>query len=168
MRKYRYNKKAGALQDALMNDEPPIHQQQDLSAPPPAAMRQANNRFDVLSIEEPSVQGAMAPQPLLQNRGGAGVAASRLAGGLDARTNPGWYSMSFYTVREGEQVLVTRRSGHCDVVVGPARVFRWWPPGAPGRACTSMGRSARPCVGGGRRGGPDRGERGGRGVRGER
>ncbi|MCB9673466.1 MAG: hypothetical protein H6737_00025 [Alphaproteobacteria bacterium] len=134
MRNYRYSKKAGAVQDNLFQaEEAPIQQQANLSMPVPgtALMRQAQN---VLLEEQarasapaPMQSSAMVPttraETLVVPRGGFGVGA--LHGGLDARLEPGWQSMFFYTVREGQRVLVTDRNGRSTIVEGPKRVFSW-------------------------------------------
>ena len=141
-RRYRYSKKAGALQDGLVQrgTEPPIVQS---VATPRAMMRQALNVMsdDDFEQEEMAYEDAPIPASTIQV-GGRPVldqtranfaavrprpapAAVRPAGGLDPHLPFGRSTMFFYTVEEGQRVQVIDRRGKIEVVVGPRRLLRW-------------------------------------------
>jgi hypothetical protein len=59
-------------------------------------------------------------------KGKKGIEGEEAAAPGQDRTRPiGGASMFFYTVEEGQQVVVARRDGTLEVVVGPQRVWRW-------------------------------------------
>jgi len=146
MDKYRFKKKAGALQEAY--DEPPAPRSSVASS----SMLSANE-VDALFAPE-------APAPMMQQQAAAAPTAFRSAEstgqfehddvrremiraqsraprrappppsapdhGLDPHwENYGGPSMLFYTVEEGKRVLAVRGDGSMKVIEGPARVLRW-------------------------------------------
>jgi hypothetical protein len=59
------------------------------------------------------------------NKGWRGVAEERGLPGPDPTRPIGGAGMFFYTVEEGQQVLMGRPDGTLEVLVGPQRVWRW-------------------------------------------
>lgn len=59
----------------------------------------------------------------LRAMAGRGAMAPR---GYDEKTNVGGNSMFFYTVEEGQRVLLRRLDGTMEVLTGPRRVWRGW------------------------------------------
>lgn len=169
--RYRYNKKAGALQDAFEQPSAP-------AAPTPASeslyglSEQAAYDYDDASISAPfplSNRSSLAPPPPVQQfqsvfrdsvdtstemvlptqmlgniaHGAAqaappahrirrGAIAPRPAGGggegdngLDrTQTHQGIKDMFYYTVEDGQRILLVEKDGSMNVVQGPARVWR--------------------------------------------
>lgn len=126
-KRYQYSKRAGALQE---NMAPPQQQQLtqslSLSLPPPARSRASSASFRQAEEEEGGEREALTDLaehlPVARK--------SRVLGGhggnaRDPHHNQGGHSMLFYTVEDGQQVLVVAQSGQMTVVAGPARVFRW-------------------------------------------
>lgn len=124
-KRYRYSKKAGALQDAMRpaGAEPPIMQTANLSAPaPPPPMAEASeampmmarsrSAFTVGTQTRANVMAAPAPPP------------APPSAALDPHVHHGRSTMFFYTVEEGQRVLVSERSGRVRVVTGPRRIWR--------------------------------------------
>ncbi|MBX2796056.1 MAG: hypothetical protein KTR31_00265 [Myxococcales bacterium] len=150
---YKYSKKAGAVQDAMVpRNEPPIHQAAVLSAPAPqqAMMRQSVAAMSSVVTEDEAVFHADGPPPPpaapkrrgvapVLNRTRANMAPPVLAGGglvqqhappqpesgIDPHVRNGWSTMFFHTVEEGQQVLVSDRRGRVKIVAGPRRIWRW-------------------------------------------
>lgn len=141
MRKYQYNKKAGAVQEVLLGSsaEPPIAQAASLTqVMPKGLMRQAqqasvgwdhDDEVELIADDfDDRASVALRAEPMIRSsrarlEGGGGPPAPHRGGA--AYRNPGWTSMFFYTVREGERVLVVHRDGHGEIVVGPRRFWRW-------------------------------------------
>ena len=153
--RYRYNKKSGALQDAMVpaSREPPIQQNAELSAPAPelARNRQMVNALGSVSAVEdapddlydavaPAMPAASRSTSIFGGMGGGGRATAPppppqsavLANARDPQVNPGFSTMFFHTVEDGQRVLVVDRNGRVQVVEGPARVWR------PGRHIRPM------------------------------
>ncbi|MFT5684890.1 MAG: hypothetical protein ACI8RZ_005835 [Myxococcota bacterium] len=104
--RYRYNKKSGALQEAMVSnrlnvDEDMIQQQ-----------RQTNS----LSLGDQTLAAARMPVPATP----AGVVGT----GLDPSRSAGRYSLLFYTVEEGQRIIAVEQSGKMTIIEGPARVWR--------------------------------------------
>lgn len=147
MEKYRFKKKAGALQEAY--DEAPTAQrranvasevqslsnavpQQQAAFPDGQAMTSTASGFRTAEstgefafddlrremVRAQSPAGHPAPAPKPTPR--------QPASGLDPHwENHGGHSMFFYTVEEGKRVLAVSKSGKMQVIEGPARVVRW-------------------------------------------
>ncbi len=152
MEKYRFKKKAGALQEAYdepiqaksnrapassanlsqqevsnlfdaMASEAPAPQQQQAFAPPPEAFRTAESTGE-FAVGELRRQSVRAQS--MPRGGAAPTPPPAVDDGLDPHwQNHGGRSMLFYTVEEGKRVLAVSRSGKMNVVEGPARVFKW-------------------------------------------
>ncbi|MEZ4322046.1 MAG: hypothetical protein R3F61_31530 [Myxococcota bacterium] len=135
MRKYKYNKKAGAVQEAMQQSaDAPIEQMANLSMPVPAQamMRQAQNAFEEAAateaFDDDAYGGGLVDSSLAPMRGTLVLPPKGMRGvfgGRDTQLQHGWESMFFFTVREGQRVLVTDRSGRTTVVEGPRRLWRW-------------------------------------------
>ena len=181
--RFKYNKKAGALQDAMVahGSEPPIVQQAELSPSGSSSqgMRQAINAlandkvparpsrrsrrrvvaqtrsnvmlpaeapeeaaeaedfaeeqaFDIDDLLDHVVESNVdlpAPQTTrgpVRSPEDARRAPPRVAdSALDPHVHPGWSTMFFHTVEEGQRVIVTDRSGRLEIVDGPKRIFSW-------------------------------------------
>lgn len=140
--KYRYKKKAGALQEAYdapaesaVLDEHEIDAllnipQQAMAPPPPAAFRtaEATGEFAVNDLMRASVR-AQSPSRDIQTMGVRDQLdrkpTMQQGSGLDPHwENHGGPSMFFYTVEDGKRVLMVSRSGQMEVVTGPSRVWR--------------------------------------------
>jgi hypothetical protein len=147
MQKYRFKKKAGALQEAY--DELPQEdfdelaefvQQQSFSsesavegmlnsitAPQASAhafrTAESTGEFAVADLRRDTVRA--------QSMGGRAPVEQAAAPpqpntGLEPHwQNHGGNSMFFYTIEEGKRVLVVSKSVRMQIVKGPARVFRW-------------------------------------------
>jgi len=138
--RYRHNKKAGAIQDAMQvsSSEPPIVQQANLAAPAAPAMRQAINALaedDGLreGSEEVAPKGRRRRRaaPEVERFADAQIPLARGAGPMGrAHRDPQQHfpertSMWFYTVEDGQRVLVTDRRGNVEIVEGPKRILTW-------------------------------------------
>lgn len=107
---YRYNKKAGALQEAM------ISERSASLAPPPSsyvAAHQSQTGMQSISMDE-----AMA---LMRARGGG--APVEQSHGRDA-TRAGRYTAFFYIVEEGQKALQISDDGTVAVIEGPQKVWR--------------------------------------------
>jgi len=108
MRAYKYNKQAGALQEAM------APQASSASMAPPAdSYVAAHATYDNLPALLPA--GGKPPSD-----------------GRDPHRHRPRFSMFFYAVEEGQRILVTSRSGAMEVVEGPRRLWR------PGRRFSVM------------------------------
>jgi hypothetical protein len=107
-KRYVYNKMAGALQEA---------------AAPPAATRARANLTNVGFVQSVSPSDGAAPElPMVQRMASRARPEPAVDDGRDptrATRRPG---MFFYTIEEGEHVLMVRRDGTMEVLVGPRRV----------------------------------------------
>lgn len=129
--KYRYNKKAGALQEAFQQSE-------EAHAPPAqvigtGSMRSRRASQALVSLHDSSLHDAPTPDVLVNMVPGAtpqrgrGVPqnSQQADSGLDhTQTHRGRVSMFYYTVEEGQRVQVVSKSGKMEVVEGPARIWR--------------------------------------------
>ena len=138
--KYKYSKKAGALQEGI--------QAQSAPAPPmQRALSSANNlpsgvsaggawkHEDVITAERPAITPqmlqdrsiAMHDEPVAEQaqRLRRNLAPRRAAGDGQDRTRYGSASMFFYTIEDGQRALVVERNGSMFVVEGPKRIWRW-------------------------------------------
>lgn len=144
MEKYRYSKRAGALQEAY--DEP-----NEQAIPPPQYAQSStssimtqrrSNMVDLAvissehiippemmvgNIAQGTAQAAPAHQRLRRDRITRSPAApGGVDHGLDATSKQqGAHSMFFYTVEEGQRALLVSKGGQMKVIAGPARVWRW-------------------------------------------
>lgn len=113
---YRYNKKAGALQEAMGSMA-----SESLATPPNfppssyAAAHQTNPNLTALSMDE-----AMA---LMRARGGGAAAPAQADSGRD-QTRPGTYTAFFYILEEGQKALQISDDGTVQVIEGPQKVWR--------------------------------------------
>ena len=103
-RRYKYNKRSGALQENMI-------QQQSAAAPVTQALSISNVQRAQMPIPPPAVVGA--------------ADKDEPRSPLDPHRNRGRSDMFFYTVEEGQRVLVVERSGKMSVAEGPARILRW-------------------------------------------
>lgn len=128
-RNYRYSKKAGAVQEAMRSPEtePPIQQQAELARPAAPVMRQMLNALDELEhLPEPEPESAAPVQ--LSMRASLPKRRSRRPAppaGIDPHRPPARSSMWYYTVEDGQRVLVTDRRGNVEIVEGPKRILTW-------------------------------------------
>ncbi|MEL6346921.1 MAG: hypothetical protein AAFV53_27660, partial [Myxococcota bacterium] len=115
--KYRYSKRSGALQEAMGTpqrranvavDMAELLQQQQIAAPEPAAGPAAPTRSRAMTNVMP-----------------LGDVRSKVSEAFDPHQNNGGSDMFFYTVEDGQRVLMTERSGQMEVIEGPRRVWRW-------------------------------------------
>jgi hypothetical protein len=132
--KYRYNSKAGALNEA----SPAQNQSQALPSDRIAVSNpspdETSGLFSLNSLSRighagPSGIPAAAPSLHAQSVGALQVAPSspparRGMSGLDRTHSRGWISMFYYTVEDGQRVLMKRPDGTMEVLVGPRRVRR--------------------------------------------
>ncbi len=114
-RQYRYNKKAGALQEAMVSAPAPMKARA-------ASYADAHGTQTDLTTLPPEMSPGLAQS---RRRGGAPPGQGGAHGG-DGRdtTRRGRYSMFWYTVEDGQRVLVTRRGGDIEVAEGPRRIWR--------------------------------------------
>jgi regulator of protease activity HflC (stomatin/prohibitin superfamily) len=146
--RFEYNKKAGALQEAMVAQaaEPPIVQKAELSRPnvqgqgmrqainamapsAPARHRRAQDqtRANLFVPESTEVDG----EEVLGGETGEVLVSARATlprparSALDPQVHPGWSTMLFHVVEDGQQVIVTDRRGHVEIVEGPRRLLRW-------------------------------------------
>lgn len=139
--KYRFKKKAGALQESYgLPEEESFSSLTDFEegsfAPPPPMeqMSQAvgfrtaesTGEFALTDLRRESVRAqSMTEAPAARRAPGTPTAPTSGRSGLEPYwDNHGGHSMFFYTVEEGKRVLVASRSGRMEVVSGPARVWR--------------------------------------------
>lgn len=124
--KYKYSKQAGALQDGF---------QQEQLTPPPASRSRMSSvvgtqrmlpaHEDVLDLPTQSITQAggfhgAELQQMVQ------ASAPKPTSSIDTtRPTSGQYNMFFYTVEDGQRVLVINNEGHMEVVEGPKRIWRW-------------------------------------------
>lgn len=139
MNRYKYNKKAGALQEAIedVTTVPePQRQLSSVSAPPPMFAQSLMQSFDDYLDEAVITSEHALPPEMLGNiahgTAQAGHARQRIQrqpdtnpNGLDHHTHVGQTSMFFYTIEEGQQALLVSRDGTMEIVQGPRRVWRW-------------------------------------------
>jgi regulator of protease activity HflC (stomatin/prohibitin superfamily) len=120
--KYRYSKRAGALQDAF-EDQREVQYQQQMPMQQSMSRNALNdasaNRTETVMMTRAGTAQSMAAAP----------APHRVPGvveGLDTTGyKRGYQTMFFTTVEDGQRVLVTERSGAMKVVEGPARLWHW-------------------------------------------
>ncbi|MEN0062868.1 MAG: hypothetical protein AAGA48_12010 [Myxococcota bacterium] len=115
--------------------EPPIQQRAELAQAAAPVMRQMLNALDKADQDE--VFGGFAAEQIesessVQTRGRRSL--NRRApspppaadhGGFDVQVQSGRSSMWFYTVEDGQRVIVTDRRGNVDIVEGPKRILTW-------------------------------------------
>lgn len=142
MEKYRYSKRAGALQDAY--DEP-----NEQAIPPPSyaqsqssISQRRSNVVDLAvissehiippgmmvgNIAQGTAQAASTDHRLRRNMVARSPAAPQGAdNGLDTMSKQhGAHSMFFYTIEDGQRALLVSKGGEMSVVKGPTRVWRW-------------------------------------------
>jgi hypothetical protein len=137
--KYRYNKKAGALQEAYEEGElnaAPMRRRA-VSAPAsgiaqaaPAMASLADRDHDAWIAHNVQIAQEMQRQDMSMpaaTRGGRATPEPPKPShdGLDRTAQRGVSTMFFITVEEGQRVQVIERSGAVTIVEGPARVWRW-------------------------------------------
>jgi hypothetical protein len=98
-RRYKYNKKSGALQDGPPQSRTDPRRQRAPAAAPP------------MPQQAMAVAGHLAP-----------ASPGRT---LDPHRNSGGSSPFFYTVEDGQRVLAVSRTGSMEIVEGPRRVSRF-------------------------------------------
>ena len=119
-RQYKYRKKAGALQEAALP-------QPKLSQAPANLLSSTLQSYDNDISEiaqltnlpmhaQAQSTGERPPPPRMRE--------PNATSSLDGTKNHGRYGLFFYTLEEGQKVLVIRRSGSMEVVEGPARIWR--------------------------------------------
>jgi hypothetical protein len=160
--RFEYNKRAGALQEAMVAQaaEPPIVQKAELSRPnvQGQGMRQAINamaapnrapvrrrlaqeqtRANLVAPETGKLEAADGTELDLGGADLDGEAAAQVAPAnkvparglrrpgrsLDPHVHPGWSTMLFHVVEDGQRVIVTDRRGRVEIVEGPRRVWSW-------------------------------------------
>lgn len=135
---YKYRQNAGALQEAAL-PQAPLKQAQSrkrkskpntvsLSASLPDLAEQSYDDLDDMFRDEGGAtlaraigaRAAAAPPPPPPR-----VREQTSASSLDSTRNYGRYSMFFYTLEEGQKVLIIDRGGAMQVVEGPRRIWRW-------------------------------------------
>ena len=132
-KRYVYNKMAGALQEAAA---PPVAARrsavptyaQSVSSAPNVLLANARANDDAGPMQQLQQQLqpiGEAPELRARLRGSARRDAGPSDDGRDttrATRRPGMFS---YTIEDGEHVLMTRRDGTMEVLVGPRRVGTW-------------------------------------------
>lgn len=118
--KYRYSKRAGALQEAFGEQEEIV--QQSVSTPHRASAR--------VQMAEPPAPPRLEHTMMMTRGGVAQNTGERPAGGagtgLDITNQTvGFSTMFFRTIEDGQRVLVIEKSGETRVVEGPARIWHW-------------------------------------------
>ena len=142
--KYRYSKRAGALNEAapataMSFSSSSAH---GSAAPVPEPLTdETSGLFSIADLAQrvqhtrPGIP-ASAPGPHAQLAGAPDLTRTQLAAapstalarrpasGLDRTTSQGWMSMFYYTVEDGQRVLMKRPDGTMEVLIGPKRVRR--------------------------------------------
>lgn len=106
--KYRYQKQAGALQEAA------------LPAPRPAAVDQAMHGH--VEAGTGRFTSHVIPRVLAENRPPVPPASSQSS--LEPLQYPR-STMFFYTIEENQRALVVRSDGAIEIVEGPRKIWRW-------------------------------------------
>lgn len=123
-KRYVYNKMAGALQESAPPPAPAVRARvmstssfAQSAAPPPMNSVQAHaNNIDMDEQAPLTNMRREPPRPTAPRGAGDGRDPTR------ATRRPG---MFFYTIEEGEHVLMIRKDGTMEEVVGPRRVPTW-------------------------------------------
>ncbi|MBI5512143.1 MAG: hypothetical protein HY909_00155 [Deltaproteobacteria bacterium] len=147
--KYRYNKVAGALQEGVSQAPAPMAASTSVTrsfagAPPVMAQTRMTNiaqgegldreegghnaraRQQVQALEALEEHGVPVPARARRVAFGRHELAGEAPGGsLDGTPRFGRRGMFWYTVDEGQHVLVVGRDGAMEEVVGPRRIWRW-------------------------------------------
>jgi hypothetical protein len=141
MQKYKYNKMAGALQEASPGI-PAIQEQASSNIAPPMRRLAVPNNMPVQQqsneLNESEITGVHFAESMLQAPSRTrGAVESRRAEvgstGLDPQTMVRRTTMFFYIVEEGQRVLMIESDGQVQEVVGPKKVWSW------GRKFRTMG-----------------------------
>ncbi len=104
--RYRYNKKSGALQEAMVGNLLNVDEDR----------RQRQVSTVSFSMDDHTQTAARLPVPAPSApAGGTGLEPARAAGR---------HSLFFYTVEEGQRVIAVEASGKLTIIEGPARVWR--------------------------------------------
>jgi hypothetical protein len=143
-RKYRYSKRAGALNEAAPVQAPSFPSALGAASAAPAPEPLADETSGLFALADlaqrvqhtrPGIP-ASAPSPHAQLAGAPDVTRTQMAAtpppallrrptsGLDRTTSQGWMSMFYYTVEDGQRVLMKRPDGTMEVLIGPKRVRR--------------------------------------------
>jgi hypothetical protein len=123
---YKYNKRAGVLNEVALPTNLPVQRQQ---AQAPASVASAVARsFDettgVHSLGLLMKEEAGAAPINLRHRMARSPAPAGGRAGLDNIRHHGDRGMFFHTVQDGERVRVIEKDGRVRVVIGPSRIWR--------------------------------------------
>lgn len=126
--KYRYNKSAGALNEAAEQAPLPnaMVRRREVSQMQSLAVQSLSSEEDYAGAHNTAVTGlAVGAAPVHAQTRGTRAAPARVpdGDGRDPVQLRGWRSMFYYTVAEGERVLALDDEGRGEILVGPKRVW---------------------------------------------